>query len=60
MDKKLTESSKFDPHEMNKRTLQYIQLLTTQFNRNIPYNWPAFVAVNNEYTPLCTLIRIHY
>ena len=37
MDKKLTPR-KFDPHEMNKHTLQYKLLLTTQQNTNIPYN----------------------
>ena len=30
MDKKLTESTKIDPHELNKYTLQYKLLLTTQ------------------------------
>ena len=30
MDKKLTKSPKFYPHEMNKHTLQYKLLLTTQ------------------------------
>ena len=61
MDKKLTESTKFYPHEMNKHTLQY-KLVTdkTIKNTNIPYNWLAFVAVNNGYTYLYTLIRICY
>ena len=60
MDKKLTKPTKFDTHEMNKHTLQYKLLLTTQLNTNIPYNWPTFIAVNNEYTSLCALIRIRY
>ena len=29
---------------------------TTQQNTNIPYNWPAFLAVKNGYTSLCALI----
>ena len=33
---------------------------TTQQNTNIPYNWPAFLAVNNGYTSSCALIRIGY
>ena len=32
MDKKLKNSQKFDPHEMNKHTIQYKMLLTTQQN----------------------------
>ena len=58
MDKKPTKSTKFGLHEMNKHTLHYKLLLTTQQNTNIPYNWPAFVAVNNEYISLYALIRI--
>ena len=60
MDKKLTKSTKFDPHQMNKHILQYKLLLATQYNTNIPYNWPAFLAVNNGYTSLYTIIRICY
>ena len=60
MDQKLTKSTKFDPHEMNKHTLQYKLLLITQQYTNIPYNWPAFLAVKNEYTSLYALIRIRY
>ena len=45
MDKKLI-AQKFDPHEMNKHTLQYKLLLTTQQNTNIPFNCPAFLSVN--------------
>ena len=46
MDKK---STKFDPHEINKYTLQYKQLLTTQQNTNTPDNWASFLAVKNGY-----------
>ena len=49
MDKKLTPR-KFDPHEMNKHTLQYKPLLTTQQNTNIPYNYSAFLSDEH----LCT------
>ena len=45
MDKKPTPQ-KFDPHEINKHTLQYKLLLTTQQNTNIPYNYSAFLYVN--------------
>ena len=31
---------------MNKHTLQYKLLLTTQQNTNIAYNWLAFLSVN--------------
>ena len=57
MDKKL---QKFNHHEMNKHMLQLKQLLTTQYNINIPYNWLVFLVVNNVYTSLYVLIRIHY
>ena len=57
MNMKLTQ--KFDPHEINKYTLQYKLLLTTQLNSNIP-NWPPFLAVNNVITSLYALIRIRY
>ena len=59
MDKKLTKSTKVDSHEMNKHTLQYKLLLTTQ-NTNILYNWSAFLSVNNGYISMYALIRICY
>ena len=36
MDKKLTKPQKFDPYVINKHTLQYKLLLTTQKHMNIP------------------------
>ena len=33
---------------------------TVTDNTNVPYNWPAFLAVNNRYTSLYALTRIHY
>ena len=56
MDKKLTKSAKFAPNEINKHTPQYKLLLTTRDNTSMPYNWPAFLPVNNEYTSLYSLI----
>ena len=48
----------------NKQSHGTMQNLTTQQNTNIPYNFPAFLAVNNlrnnRSTSLYVLIRIHY
>ena len=57
MDKK---PRKFDPHEINRYTLQYKLLLTTQQNTNVPYNCPGFVAVDNVITSVYALITIRY
>ena len=59
MDKKLT-SQKIYPPEMNKHSLQYKLLLTTQQNTNIPNNYSAVLSVNIKWTSLYTLLRIHY
>ena len=58
MDKKVTKSTKFDPHEMNEHALHYKLL---QHNKRQTYfitNWPAFLAVKNGYTSLYAIIRI--
>ena len=44
MDKKLNEI--LDPQEINKHIVQY-KLLQHNKTHNIPYNWPALLAVNN-------------
>ena len=63
MDKKLNEICKnlIPTQLINNHTVQYkLQNVRTQENTNIPYNWPAFLAVNNGYTSLYALIRIGY
>ena len=49
MDKKLMKSTKiWSPS--NEQTYPTLQTVTTQYNKNIPYNWSAFIAVNNVFT----------
>ena len=50
----------FDPPRKEQTHPQYKLLLTTQYNINIPYNWPAFLAMNNGYRSLYVLIKIPY
>ena len=57
MDKTLKKSMKiWSPR--NEQTYPTLQTVTTQQNINIPYNWPAFLAVKNGYTSLYAIIRI--
>ena len=51
------KTQKFDPHKINKGTLQYKLLLITQWNPNIPYNCPA---VNTGIISLHALTGIHH
>ena len=44
---------------MNKHTLQYKLLQHNETQTYVPYNWPAFLAVNNGYTSLYALIKIY-
>ena len=41
-------------------TIQYNKTQTVSYNTNIPYNWPAFIAVNSGYITSYALIRISY
>ena len=59
MDKKLNEIH----DNLIPTKLITISHSTNSYNtikHNIPYNWPAFLAVNNRYTFLYALIRIRY
>ena len=40
--------------------LRYPTVQTVTDNTNIPYNWPAFLAVNSVIISLYALIRIRY
>ena len=42
MNKNLTESTKFGPHEFNNYTVQYNCYTTI----NTPYDWPTFLAAS--------------
>ena len=46
MDKKPTKSMKIWSSG-NEQIYLTLQIVTTQYNINIPYNWPAFLAVKN-------------
>ena len=60
MNKKLTKSMKILSPLNEQIYPSTLQTVTTQQNINIPYNWPEFLAVNNGYTSLYAIIRIHY
>ena len=58
MDKKLTKSTK-NWSLWNEQTYPTIQTVTDNtIKHKMPYNWLAFLAVNNGYTFVCALIRI--
>ena len=45
----------------NEQTYPWVQTVTdTTIKHNIPYNWSAFLSVNDEDTFLYALIRIRY
>ena len=57
MDKKLNENREnLIPMKLINCTVQTYNTINT----NIPYNQPAFLAVNNGYTSLYALSRIPY